>query len=195
MIELLYIERDGHPVNVAADVVTRHPNQTITFSITSPEWKARTGWKPESHVEVQAEPVGQVNREDRYYWVDRIQVEPLGPSLVRQMTPEEAAARRPGYQEGRAEVLHSFLQKYSEAPADLVDPPFTDALKGALASSQTIDWVAYAWNMLDLLVHAAGAATSAIMALEIVLTNGFPETTEVKAARRQGLTMRSLEIT
>lgn len=96
MIELLYIERDGNPVNVAADVVTRHPNQTITFSITSPEWKARTGWKPESHVEVQAEPVGQVNRVDRYYWLERIKVyEPLGPAPLLSMTPEEAEARRP----------------------------------------------------------------------------------------------------
>jgi hypothetical protein len=198
MIELMYIERDGNPVNVAADIVTRHPNQTITFAITSPEWKARIGWSPTSHVEVQAEPVGQVNREDRYYWVDRIKIkssyEPLGPAPLRQMSAEEAAAVRPGADpEGRLRALREFLELYSDAPDSWVDTAFTKALRGALASSQKIDWPVYAWNMLDLLVHSAGGSTSAILALEIVL-EGHPETEMAKAARRKGLTMQALEI-
>jgi len=79
MIKLYYIDRDRNPVEVAADAVTHHPNQSITFSITSPEWKARTGWKPESHVEVQAAPVGQANLPDRYYWAKVLVVtEPTG---------------------------------------------------------------------------------------------------------------------
>lgn len=171
-MELIYIERDGNPVTVAADVVTRHPNQTITFCITSPEWKTRIGWNATSHVEVQAEPTGQANRPDRYYWVD-----PLNDDI-----------------KGRQTALREFLELYSEAPDSYVDLAFTKALKGALASSQEVDWPRYAWNMLDLLIHSAGGCTSAVAALEIVLVNGFPETAEVKAKRRDGLTMRALEI-
>ena len=74
MTKLYYIERDLTPVEVGADVVTRHPNDSITFAITSPEWKTRIGWGPTSHVEVQAAPVGQVNLPDRYYWTKQIKV-------------------------------------------------------------------------------------------------------------------------
>lgn len=67
-IKLVYLDREGLPTMVPAEVVTKHPNETITFSVTSVEWKTRTGWKPDSHVEVQAYPLGQINKPDNYYW-------------------------------------------------------------------------------------------------------------------------------
>lgn len=72
-ITLVYLGK-GCPVFIQAEIVSRHPNDTITFHVTDPVWLEQAGWKPDSHLEVQAAPVGQINRPDQYYWTEFAEV-------------------------------------------------------------------------------------------------------------------------
>jgi hypothetical protein len=78
MTRLIYQGRaDADPVFVGARVVTRHPDNTITFSITDRTFLDRIGYGPSAYVERQAYPIPQVRKADTYYWAEPIQVEVL----------------------------------------------------------------------------------------------------------------------
>jgi hypothetical protein len=64
---LVHLGKEGSiPEGVPARVVKLHPGGDVTFSVTDPAWKARLGWGPGAHVEV------QVRRHPEQWVVDHL---------------------------------------------------------------------------------------------------------------------------
>ncbi len=53
---------------VPARVLKLHPSQDVTFQITDPAWKARLGWGPGAHVEIQVHPYPDRWIVDHFCW-------------------------------------------------------------------------------------------------------------------------------
>jgi hypothetical protein len=66
---LVYLGPEGSiPVAVPARVVKLHAGMEVTFSITDPAWKARLGWGPGAHVELQVRPHPETWIVDHFCW-------------------------------------------------------------------------------------------------------------------------------
>lgn len=71
MRKLIYQGRsDDDPVFVEADVISSHPDRTVTFRITDLAFLGRIGYGPSAYVERQASPVPRVRASDRFYWAE-----------------------------------------------------------------------------------------------------------------------------
>ncbi len=50
--------------------VKKHPNASMTFQVTDPDWLVRLGWGPSAYVEIQANALvpGIKTPRDTYWW-------------------------------------------------------------------------------------------------------------------------------